>query len=82
MFFGGIFIFGTGGTRQGAIRNIIIGIINMVMGFIPLGFGIYYKSVLFIVLGSIIAGLGLLMVIISTVGFIRLKNSKENDVYR
>ena len=77
MFFGGIFIFGHGGTIQGAVRNIIIGFVNIVMGFIPLGFGIYYNSIILIILGSIVAGLGLLMVIINIIGAIRLKKERQ-----
>ena len=54
------------------IRNIIIGFVNMVMGFIPLGFGIYYNSIMFIVAGSVIAGVGFLMIIINVV-YYRIK---------
>ena len=37
---GGIFVFGNGATRSGAITNIVIGIINLIMSAVVIAIGL------------------------------------------
>jgi len=87
---GGVFVLGTGGTRHGAIRNLIIGLINLIPGVLFLVFGYvgaYYPfQMIFRVFGYIITAMALLMLIFSLIALIKLRKNKnikkapENDI--
>ena len=62
---GGIFVFGGCHSRVCVINRIFMGIFNLVMGAIALGFG-YAQGLIFLqITGYIIGGMGLLMIIIN-----------------
>lgn len=68
---GGVFVFGGGGGRAGAVRNIVLALFNLAMGGVALAIG-YSTGLLFLkVIGYVIAGLGALMLVINLFGLRR-----------
>ena len=62
---GGIFIFGSNDTRGGAIANLVIGLINLVIGGIMMIFGVGQGILFLTIVGAVVVGSGLLMTIFS-----------------
>ena len=73
---GGFFAFGSGMGLAG----IIFSIVNLVSGAACLLFGYLYALTFLIVLGYIIAALGLIMLIINIISLVRAKKGKPNSV--
>jgi len=74
---GGIFIFGNNDTRAGAVSNLIIGLVNCLIGGFTLFIAFINDMPILKVIGFIIAGLGLLMVIFSLFAMTRLKRERN-----
>jgi len=72
---GGIFVFGGCDSRACVINRGIMGLFNLVMGSIALTFGFSQGLDFLIVIGSVIAVLGLLMVLINLFSLRRAKLS-------
>ena len=71
---GGIFVFGGCDSRGCRINRIVMGFINLIMGAISIAFGVGYNLLFLTIVGSIIAGMGLLMVLLNLFG---LRNTKS-----
>jgi len=70
---GGVFVFGNG---VNPVASIVTAIINLVMGGLALLFGYMYGLIFLIIIGYIIAGLGLLMIALNL--FRSKKPQQEN----
>jgi len=70
---GGVFVFGSGVSP---VASIVTAVFNLLMGGLALFFGYMYGLVFLIVIGYIIAGLGLLMILIN---LFRLRKSRKDD---
>ena len=70
---GGVFVFGGCNSRSCIIHRIIIGLINLVMGAIALGFGYSYDLLFLKIIGYVIAFMGLMMILFNLFG---LKSAK------
>ena len=62
---GGVFVFGGCDSRGCRINRIVMGFINLIMGAISIGFGVGYGLHFLTVVGSVIAGLGLIMILLN-----------------
>jgi len=74
---GGIFVFGSNRTQQGAILNLVVGFINLTLGGVALFFGLYNNVLWLRIVGGIIVSIGLLMVILSLLGLRRQRKQRE-----
>ena len=70
---GGVFVFGNGVSP---VTSIVTAIFNLLMGGLALLFGYMYGLIFLIVIGYIIAGLGVLMIILN---IFRLMKSRKDD---
>ena len=77
---GGIFIFGGCDSRACVVNRIILGAINLVMGTIALVFAFSYDLLLFKIIGFIIAGMGLMMIVINLFG-LRKAKAEPNELH-
>ena len=74
----GLFIFGNDGTREGVVRNMILGLFNMVLGAVLLyyAFGSFYFVGAFIKIFSIfVLTMGFVMVMNSFFGLRRVRHA-------
>ncbi|MDR0975788.1 MAG: hypothetical protein LBM01_02405 [Christensenellaceae bacterium] len=71
---GGVFVFGGCESRGCIINRIIIGIFNLIMGGISLAFGYAQNLMFLIIIGYVIAGFGLLMIILNLLSLRRSRN--------
>lgn len=78
---GGIFVFGGCDSRACRINRIVMGIINLIMGSISIGFGIGYNVVFLTVIGSIIGGLGVLMILLNLFGLRKAPREASTTTY-
>jgi len=65
---GGVFVFGGCHSRSCIVNRIVMGIFNLVMGAIAIGIGYSQDLSFLIFIGFVIAGIGLLMIIINLLG--------------
>jgi len=70
---GGVFVFGNGVSP---VTSIVTAIFNLLMGGLALLFGYMYGLVFLIVIGYIIAGLGVLMILLN---LFRLRKLQKDD---
>ena len=72
-------MFGGCDSRACVINRIVIGFFNLLMGILTLGWGYYYKVTALIVIGCIIAAMGLLMVLLNLIALRRAKPEPEPE---
>jgi len=78
MIFGGVFIFGDGQTRTGAIINLVFGLINLGGGIAVLSFGLANNVLGLKLFGVVLCLVGVLMILFSLIGF-RNRRRKANQ---
>jgi len=73
---GGVFVFGNGVSP---VTSIMLALFNLLMGGAALLFGYMYGLIFLIVFGYIIAGLGLLIILLN---LFRLRKSHKDDIIK
>ena len=79
---GGFIMMDNSGTKSAAVRNMVIGLVNLLFAGLLLFFSFYYIFLgrfFLMAVGLIFAVMGLLMIVLNFIGFLRVgkKNQKN-----
>ena len=69
----GIFTFGNGATRGGALAGIITGLINILLASLGIFLGLYFHILFLTILGFIFGALGFLMTLLGIISFFSIR---------